>query len=151
MVLRLLKSLLDFLKSRICQRLAVAVFVGMVLVEVAILLQSVGNTERQALADREQQGRSLIEGLIRILPADADAATIETLGGKLAAGTVVEGAAALRPQRQSDWGISARHRALRPRPARSNVAAPPMAARSTSPGPRPAAPWRPPCASTPAR
>jgi methyl-accepting chemotaxis protein len=91
-VLGFVKSFLDFLKSRICQRLAVAVFVGIVLVELAILLQSVANTERQALADREQQGRSLIEGLIRILPADADAATIEALGSKLAAGTMVEGA-----------------------------------------------------------
>jgi len=95
-VLGFLKSFLDFLKSRICQRLTFAVFVGIVLVEGAILLQSVANTQRQALADREQQGRSLIEGLIRILPSGVDAGTIEALGDKLAADTVVEGATLYR-------------------------------------------------------
>jgi methyl-accepting chemotaxis protein len=83
---------LGFLKSRICQRLALAVFLGIVLVELAIRYQSVISNERQALADREQQGRALIEGLVRILPADADAATIAALGGNLARGTVLEGA-----------------------------------------------------------
>jgi methyl-accepting chemotaxis protein len=89
----MIEGIAGFLRSRICQRLALAVFLSIVAVEAVILVQSVFTTERQALADRERQARMLIEGLLRLVPADAAPAQIEEMGRRLTTGTVVRGAA----------------------------------------------------------
>jgi methyl-accepting chemotaxis protein len=88
----MIQGIAGFLRSRICQRLALAVFLSIVAVEAVILVQSVFTTERQALAERERQARMLVEGLLRLLPADAAPAQIEEMGQRLTAGTVVRGA-----------------------------------------------------------
>ncbi len=88
----MISGFVSFLRSRICQRLALAVFLSIVAIEAAILVQSVFTTERQAVADRERQARGLVEGLFRLLPPDVAAAQVEEIGRRLTAATVVRGA-----------------------------------------------------------
>jgi methyl-accepting chemotaxis protein len=88
----MIQGIAGFLRSRICQRLALAVFLSIVAVEAVILVQSVFTTERQALAERERQARMLIEGLLRLFAGDATPAQIEEMGRRLTAGTAVRGA-----------------------------------------------------------